>query len=77
MCYLGSAALDARDEHWCFSVWQARNSFVKEFGNMGHATDPQTGDIVLPDKPANWDEFFAALEGAGIPSDLLSAEERQ
>lgn len=44
---------------------------------MGHATDPQTGDIVLPDKPANWDEFFAALEGAGIPSDLLSAEERQ
>ena len=30
----------------------------------------------LPQKPATWDEFFAALKGADIPADFLDAAER-
>jgi len=38
--------------------------------------DPETGDVILSRKPATWDGFFAALKGADIPADFLSAEER-
>jgi len=38
--------------------------------------DPETGDIILSRKPANWDGFFAALKGANVPADFLDAQER-
>jgi antitoxin VapB len=39
--------------------------------------DPETGDVILSRKPANWDDFFAALNGANVPTDFLTAEDRQ
>lgn len=38
--------------------------------------DPETGDIILSRKPANWDGFFSALKGADVPADFLDAQER-
>jgi antitoxin VapB len=38
--------------------------------------DKETGDVILSRKPANWDDFFVALDGAAVPADFLSAEER-
>jgi antitoxin VapB len=38
--------------------------------------DPETGDVILSRKPADWDGFFAALKGADVPADFLNAEER-
>lgn len=38
--------------------------------------DPETGDIILSRKPATWDDFFAALKGAGVPTDFLGEKER-
>jgi antitoxin VapB len=38
--------------------------------------DPETGDVILSRKPATWDGFFAALEGAVVPDDFLNEEER-
>lgn len=38
--------------------------------------DPLTGDVILSDKPQNWDGFFAALAGYEVPDDYLSEEER-
>jgi antitoxin VapB len=38
--------------------------------------DPETGDVILSRKPATWDDFFAALEGADVPDDFLSEAER-
>lgn len=38
--------------------------------------DPETGDVILSRKPANWDDFFAALHGAEVPADFLTASER-
>jgi antitoxin VapB len=38
--------------------------------------DEETGDVILSRKPATWDDFFAALDGADVPADFLSAEER-
>jgi len=38
--------------------------------------DPHTGDIILSRKPATWDDFFAALEGADVPADLLCEQDR-
>jgi antitoxin VapB len=38
--------------------------------------DEETGDVILSRKPATWDDFFAALEGANVPADFLSAEDR-
>ena len=38
--------------------------------------DEETGDVILSRKPATWDDFFAALDGADIPADFLSARER-
>jgi len=38
--------------------------------------DPETGDVILSRKPATWDDFFAALKGAGVPADFLDKKER-
>ncbi len=38
--------------------------------------DEETGDVILSRKPATWDDFFTALEGAEVPADFLNAEER-
>lgn len=39
--------------------------------------DPETGDVILSQRPPNWDGFFAALKGAEVPADFLGAEERR
>ena len=39
--------------------------------------DPETGDVILSRKPANWDDFFSVLKSADVPVDFLSAQERQ
>jgi antitoxin VapB len=38
--------------------------------------DAQTGDVILSRRPTTWDGFFAALKGADVPADFLSAKER-
>lgn len=38
--------------------------------------NPETGDIILSRKPATWDDFFAALQGADVPADFLDEKER-
>lgn len=38
--------------------------------------DPETGDIILSRKPADWDDFFAALKDADVPTDFLDERER-
>jgi antitoxin VapB len=38
--------------------------------------DPETGDVILSRKPADWDGFFAALNSTEVPSDFLSEQER-
>jgi antitoxin VapB len=38
--------------------------------------DRETGDVILSRKPATWDDFFAALEGADVPANFLDAAER-
>jgi antitoxin VapB len=34
--------------------------------------DPQSGDLILSQAPASWDEIYAALDGAGFADDFLS-----
>ncbi|MDK2124138.1 antitoxin [Parachitinimonas caeni] len=38
--------------------------------------DPATGDVILSRKPADWNDFFAALQGIDVPADFLSPQER-
>lgn len=38
--------------------------------------DPETGNIILSRKPANWDGFFDAIHNACVPKDFLSKKER-
>ena len=38
--------------------FDAREVFIRK--------DPQTGDVILSRKPATWDGFFAALDGAAV-----------
>ena len=38
--------------------------------------DPETGDVIISRKPANWDDFFRALKDANVPADFLDAKER-
>lgn len=38
--------------------------------------DPQTGDVILSQRPGDWSRFFEALKGANFPEDFLSPEER-
>jgi len=38
--------------------------------------DPETGDVILSRKPANWDGFLSALNGTEVPVDFLDSNER-
>ena len=38
--------------------------------------DPETGDVILSRKPADWNGFFEALQTADVPPDFLNAAER-
>jgi len=33
--------------------------------------DPETGDLILSQKP-NWEEIFAMFDAAGVPDDFLT-----
>jgi antitoxin VapB len=35
-----------------------------------------TGDVILSQRPPNWDGFFEALAAADVPSDFLDERER-
>lgn len=38
--------------------------------------DPETGDVILSRRPASWDGFFKALQGADVPPDFLDEKDR-
>jgi antitoxin VapB len=38
--------------------------------------DEQTGDVILSEKPTDWEGFFEAMKGVEVPGDFLSPEER-
>lgn len=39
--------------------------------------DPETGEVILTEKPRSWDAFFAALAAVEEPEDILDLEERK
>lgn len=38
--------------------------------------DPETGDVILSRRPASWDGFFKALQGADVPPDFVDEKDR-
>lgn len=38
--------------------------------------EPKTGDVILSRKPADWDDFFAALKEVDVPTNFLDKQER-
>ena len=38
--------------------------------------DPETGDVILSRRPADWTGFLAALTGDAVPADFLDAQDR-
>jgi len=38
--------------------------------------DEKTGDVVLSEKPTDWQGFFEVMKGVDVPDDFLSPEER-
>ena len=38
--------------------------------------DPETGDVILSQKPETWDDFFSALKHGDVPKDFLNKKER-
>ena len=38
--------------------------------------DPETGDIILSRKPANWDDFLLLLKNTDVPDNFLNPDER-
>jgi antitoxin VapB len=38
--------------------------------------DPESGDLILSQAPANWDEIYAALDHAAFPDDFLANREQ-
>lgn len=38
--------------------------------------DPETGDVILSRRPASWDGFFKALQGADMPPEFLNEKDR-
>ena len=38
--------------------------------------DPQTGDVILSQKPDDWDSFIEAIRDLQAPEDFLSRKER-
>ena len=39
--------------------------------------DPDTGDVILSKKPADWNGFFQMLSSLEVDDDFLSPQERQ
>ncbi len=39
--------------------------------------DQETGDVILSPKPADWDDFLSAIQGADVPAEFLSKSERE
>lgn len=39
--------------------------------------DPETGEVILTEKPKSWEGFFAALAAVEEPEDILDLEERK
>jgi len=39
--------------------------------------DPDTGDVILSKKPADWEGFFQILSTLKVDDDFLSPQERQ
>lgn len=39
--------------------------------------DATTGDVILSNRPTNWDGFLEALTEVDVPDDFLSAKERK
>ena len=38
--------------------------------------DPETGDVILSARPADWNGFLAALKGAAVPDDFLTPRDQ-
>jgi antitoxin VapB len=38
--------------------------------------DPDTGDVILSQKPADWDGFFTTAGTSEVPADFLAPKER-
>jgi antitoxin VapB len=38
--------------------------------------DPQTGDVILSQRPTSWKGLLDAIKGGGVPEDFLSSAER-
>jgi antitoxin VapB len=38
--------------------------------------DPESGDLILSQAPANWDEIYAVLDNAAFPDDSLANREQ-
>jgi antitoxin VapB len=38
--------------------------------------DPESGDLILSQAPANWDEIYTALDNAAFPDDFLANSEQ-
>ena len=38
--------------------------------------EPETGDVILSRRPADWNGFLAALKGGAVPADFLDARDR-
>lgn len=38
--------------------------------------DPQTGDVILSQRPSDWADFLESLQGLEVPEGFLSPEER-
>jgi antitoxin VapB len=39
--------------------------------------DEQTGNVVLSQRPSNWEGFIEALRGLEVPEDFLAPNERE
>lgn len=39
--------------------------------------DPETGDVILSRRPADWADFLRVIKDADVPADFLSEDERQ
>ena len=39
--------------------------------------DPETGDVILSQKPETWDDFFSVLKRGDVPKDFLNKKERK
>ena len=38
--------------------------------------DPKTGDVILSQKPDNWNSFILAIKNLKVPQDFLSKKDR-